>query len=97
MLGRKELLNAGAPGSTRRQAAWSFILGLVRLLFASFNPGFAGGFVFVFLPAFFSLFLAVTVMKTIKSYRDHRLDMGLAIAGILAALIAGIGLFARIM
>jgi 5-enolpyruvylshikimate-3-phosphate synthase len=41
--------------------------------------------------------MAVTVMKTIKSYRDHRLDVGLAIAGILAALIAGIGLFARIM
>jgi serine/threonine protein kinase len=97
MLGRKELLNAGAPGSTRRKAAWSFILGLVSLLFASFNPGFAGGFVFVFLPAFFSIFMAVTVMKTIKSYRDHRLDVGLAIAGILAALIACIGLFARIM
>ena len=97
MLGRKELLNAGAPGSTRRKAAWSFVLGIASLLFASFNPGFAGGFVFVFLPAFFSIFLAVTVMKTIKSYRDHRLDVWLAIAGILTGLISGIGLFARIM
>jgi len=97
MLGRKELLNAGAPGSTRRKAAWSFILGLVSLLSASFNPGFASGFVFVFLPAFYSIFLAVTVMKTIKSYRDHRLDVVLAIVGILAALIASIGLFARII
>ncbi|MGB2864406.1 MAG: serine/threonine-protein kinase [Sedimentisphaerales bacterium] len=97
MIGRKELLDTGAPGSTRRQAAWSFILGLASLLFASLDPGFAGGFVFVFLPAFFSIFLAVTVIKTIKSYRDHRLDVGLAIAGIIAGLISGIGLFARIM
>ena len=52
---------------------------------------------FVFMPAFFSIFLAVMVMKTIKSYRDHRLDAGLAIIGILAALISGVGLFARIM
>jgi len=97
IIGRKKLLDAGAPGSTRRHAAWSFLLGLMSLLFASFNPGFAGGFVFVFLPAFFSIFLAVTVMKTIKSYRDHRLDVGLAITGIIAALISGIGLFATMM
>ncbi len=97
IIGRKELLNAGEPGSTRRKAAWSFILGLMSLLFASFNPGFTGGFVFVFLPALFSIYLAVTVIKTIKSYRDHRLDVGLAIVGIVAALISGIGLFARIM
>jgi tRNA A-37 threonylcarbamoyl transferase component Bud32 len=93
IIGRKELLDAGAPGSTRRKAVWSFILGLVSLLSASFNMGFAGKFVFVFLPAFFSIFLAVTVMKTIQSYRDHRLDVGLAITGIIAALISGIGLF----
>jgi len=69
----------------------------VSILAASFNPGFGGGFVFVLPPAFFSIFLAVTVIKTIKSYRDHRLDVGLAIVGILAALISGIGLFPRIM
>jgi len=97
MLDRKDLLDAGSPGSTRILAIWSFILGLVSLLSASFNLGFTAGFMFVFLPAFFSIFLAVMVMKTIKSYRDHRLDVGLAITGILAALISGIGLFARIM
>jgi predicted Ser/Thr protein kinase len=97
IIGQKELLDTGAPGSTRRKAAWSFMFGLVSLLSASFNPGFTGGFMFVFLPAFFSIFLGVTVMKTIKSYREHRLDVGLAIVGILAALISGIGLFARIM
>ena len=97
ILGRKDLLNAGAPGSTRRKAAWSFILGLVSLLSASFNLRFAGRFMFVFLPAFFSIFLGVTVMKTVKSYRDHRLDVVLAIVGIVAAIIVGIGLFARMM
>ena len=55
--------------------------------------GFGGEFVFIFLPAFFSIILGVTVVKTIKSYRDHRLDVGLAITGIIAALISGIGLF----
>jgi len=97
MIGRKDLLDAGTPGGTRILAIWSFILGLVSLLFASFNLGFTSGFMFVFLPAFISIFMAVMVIKTIKSYRDHRLDVGLAIAGILAALISGIGLFARIM
>jgi len=93
IIDRKELPNAVTSGGTRKPAVGSFVLGIVSLLFASFNMGFGGKFVFVFLPAFFSIFLAVTVMKTIKSYRDHRLDVGLAIAGIIAALISGIGLF----
>ncbi|MFC1795061.1 hypothetical protein ACFL3Q_15930, partial [Planctomycetota bacterium] len=97
MLGRKELLDAGEPGSTRRQALWSFILGLMSLLFASFNMGFGGKFVFIFLPALFSVFLGAMVIKNIKSYQDRRLDVGLAIAGIIAGLISGIGLFAGIM
>ena len=55
--------------------------------------GFGGKFMFIFLPAFFSVFFGVTVIKTIQSYRDHRLDVGLAITGIIAGLISGIGLF----
>jgi tRNA A-37 threonylcarbamoyl transferase component Bud32 len=97
IIGRKKLLDAGAPGSTRRPAIGSFVLGIVSLLFASFNMGFGGKFVFIFLPAVFSIYLGVTVIKTIQSYRDHRLDVGLAIAGIVAGLISGIGLFAGIM
>jgi hypothetical protein len=97
MIGRKELLYAGETGGTRMLAVWTFVLGLVSLLSASFNLGFVGRFIFVFLPAFFSIFLGVSVMKIIKSYRDHRLEVGLAIAGIIAGLIAGIGLFARMM
>jgi len=97
IISRKELLDAGAPGGTRRPAVGSFVLGLASLLFASFNMGFGGKFVFIFLPAFFSIFLGVTVTRTIQSYRDHRLDVVLAIAGIIAGLISGIGLFAGIM
>ncbi|HCO95761.1 MAG TPA: hypothetical protein DIU00_17750, partial [Phycisphaerales bacterium] len=51
----KALLETGTPDRTRKQAVWSFILGLVSLLSASFNMGFGGKFVFVFLPAFFSI------------------------------------------
>jgi hypothetical protein len=93
----KELIDAGAPGGTRRPAVGSLVLGITSLLFTSFNMEFAGRFVFIFLPAFFSVFLGVTVIKTIQSYRDHRLDVGLAIAGIIAGLISGIGLFAGTM
>ena len=97
IIGRKELLDAGGPGRTRLLAVWSFILGLVSLLSASFNMGFVSRFVFVFLPAFLSIFMAVTVLKTIKSYRDHRLDVALAIAGIVAGLISGFGLIATMI
>ena len=93
----KEQLVAGTLDGTRRPAIGSFVLGIVSLLFASFNMGFGGKFVFVFLPAVFSIFLGVKVIKTIQFYRDHRLDVGLAIAGIIAGLISGIGLFAGIM
>jgi len=95
MIGRKELLYAGETGGTRMLAVWAFVLGLVSLLSASFNLGFVSRFIFVFLPAFLSIFLGVMVMKIIKSYRDHRLEVGLAIAGILAGLISCIGLFVR--
>jgi len=97
MIDNKELPNAGTTGGTRKPAVGSFVLGIVSLLFTSFNMGFGGKFVFVFLPAVFSIILGVKVIKTIQSYRDHRLDFGLAIAGITAGLISGIGLFTGIM
>jgi len=55
--------------------------------------GFGGKFVFIFLPALFSILLGVTVIRTVQSYRNNRLDFGLAVAGIIAGLISGIGLF----
>jgi len=89
----KEQLVAGKLENIRKSALGSFVLGLASLLFTSFNMSFGGKFVFIFLPALFSIFLGVTVMRTIQSYREHRLDVGLAIAGIVAGLISGIGLF----
>jgi hypothetical protein len=59
--------------------------------------GFGGEFVFIFLPAFFSVLLGVTVIRTVQSYQDNRLDFGLAVAGIITGLISGIGLFAGLM
>jgi tRNA A-37 threonylcarbamoyl transferase component Bud32 len=89
--------DAERPGKTFRKAFGSFILGLVSLLFASFKLGLAGRSMFVFLPAFFSIYLGVKVMMTVQSYREHRLVVGLAIVGIIAGLISGFGLFATIM
>lgn len=97
MIDRKDLLDADKPGSTRKPAVESFVLGLASLLFASFNPGFVSGFVFVFPLAFFSIFLGVTVIKNIQSYRNHLPDMVLAIVGILAALISGVTLFSNLI
>ena len=80
---------------TRPTAIGSFVLGLVSIVFASAGLGFAGKFTLVFLSAFFAIFLGVTTIKLIKSYRDHLLDAALAIAGIAAAVISGIALLAR--
>ncbi|MBN2593884.1 MAG: serine/threonine protein kinase [Sedimentisphaerales bacterium] len=86
-----------APGKTFRKAFGSFILGLASLLFASFKLGLAGRSIFVFLPAFFAVFLGVNVLRTVQSYRDHLLAVGLAIVGIIAGLISGSGLFVTVM
>lgn len=92
-----ERRNASKPGKTFRIAFGSFMLGLVSLLFASFKMGLVGRSIFVFLPAFFAIFLGVNVMRTVQSYRDHLLVVGLAIVGILAGLISGFGLFVTVM
>jgi serine/threonine protein kinase len=93
----KELIDVGTPGGTRKTAIGSLVLGLASLLFTSLNMGFGGEFVFIFLPAFFSIILGVTVIKNIQSYQDNRLDYSLAVAGIVAGIISGIGLFTGIM
>jgi predicted Ser/Thr protein kinase len=89
--------DAKTPGKTFGIAFGSFILGLGSLLFASFKLGLVGRSMFVFLPAFFSIFLGVNVLRTVQSYRDHRLVVGLAIVGIIAGVISGFGLFATVM
>jgi hypothetical protein len=97
MIDNKELPIADTSGGTRKPAVGSFVLGIISLLFTSFNMRFGGEFVFIFLPAFFSILLGVTVIRTAQSYQNNRLDFGLAVVGIIAGLISGIGLFAGIM
>jgi tRNA A-37 threonylcarbamoyl transferase component Bud32 len=92
-----EQLDARTPGKIFRMAFGSFILGLVSLLFASFKLGLAGRSMFVFLPAFFAIFLGVNVLRTVKSYREHLFVVGLAIIGILIGLISCFKLFAAVM
>ena len=93
----KELINTDTPGGTRKAAIGSLVLGLASLLFNSFNMGFGGEFAFIFLPAFFSILLGVTVIRAVQSYQNNRLDFGLAVAGILAGIISGVGLFTGMM
>jgi hypothetical protein len=83
---------AAPPGKTRQMAVGSFALGFVSTLFASLGLTFASKFVFVFLSAFFAIFLGVAVMRSIRPYRDHLLDAGLAVVGIVAASVSGITL-----
>ncbi|MFZ2147184.1 MAG: serine/threonine-protein kinase [Sedimentisphaerales bacterium] len=85
--------DAAAPVKTRPMAVGSFILGFVSILFVSAGGGFAQKFMFVFLSAFFAIFLGVMAMKRIKSYRDRLLDSALAITGIVIASISAITLF----
>jgi tRNA A-37 threonylcarbamoyl transferase component Bud32 len=93
----KELIDTDTSAGTRKAAIGSLVLGLASLLFTSLNMGFGGEFVFIFLPAFFSIILGVTVIRAIQSYQNNRLDFGLAVAGIIAGLISGIGLFTGMM
>lgn len=85
--------DAGVPVKTRPMAVGSFVLGFVSILFVSAGGGFAQKFVFVFLSAFFAIFLGVMAMKRIKSYRDRFLDTALAITGIIIASVSAIKLF----
>jgi predicted Ser/Thr protein kinase len=90
-------LDANRPARPFRMAIISFILGPLSLLFASSHLSLAERSVFVFLPAFFSIVLGVKVMRTVQSYREHRLAVALAIVGTLAGVISGLGLFVKIM
>jgi hypothetical protein len=102
---RQERISPDAPGTaepvpsqskTRPIAIGSFVLGLASIVFVSAGLGFAGKFTLVFLSAFFAIFWGVATIKLIRSYRDNLLDAALAIAGIAAAVISGVGLLARI-
>jgi len=85
--------DASAPRNTRGLAIGSFVLGLVSTFFTSLDLNFASRFVFVFLTAFFAIFLGVMVMRSIRPYREHLLDAGLAAVGALTASVSVITLF----
>jgi hypothetical protein len=88
-----EQADAAVPLKSRPMAVGSFVLGFVSILIVSAGGSFAQKFVFVFLSAFFSIFLGVMAMKRIKSYRDRFFDTVLAIIGIVIAFVSAITLF----
>lgn len=90
-------LDTTRPARPFRTAFISFILGPLSLMFASSHLGLAGRSVFVFLPAFFAIVLGMKVIRSVQSYRKHRLAVALAIVGTLAGVISGLGLFVKIM
>lgn len=70
----------------------SFVLGLVSILLVSLDMGFTVKFAYGFLSIFIAVFLGVIAIKKIKNYRDHLVETGFAIAGILFASISAIRL-----
>ncbi|MHC4087507.1 MAG: serine/threonine-protein kinase [Planctomycetota bacterium] len=70
----------------------SFVLGLVSILLVSLDMGFAAKFAYGFLSIFIAGFLGVMAIRKIKNYKDHLVDTGFAIAGILFASISAIRL-----
>ena len=85
--------DVSAPRNIRGMAIGTFALGFLSTLFASLDLNFASRFVFVFLTAFVAIFLGVIVMRSIRPYREHLLDAGLAAVGILTASVSVITLF----
>jgi len=70
----------------------SFVLGLVSILLVSLDMDFTAKFAYGFLSIFIAVFLGVMAIRKIKNYRDHLVDTGFAIAGILFASISAIRL-----
>jgi hypothetical protein len=82
-----------APRNIRGMAIGVFVLGFVSTFITSLSLNFASRFTLVFLAAFFAVFYGVIVMRSIRPYRKHLLDAGLAAVGILMATISVITLF----
>jgi tRNA A-37 threonylcarbamoyl transferase component Bud32 len=80
------------PSGSLGMGIASFVLGLVSILLVSLEMGFAVKFAYGFLSIFFAVFLGVIAIRKIKKYRDHLVETGFAIAGILFALISAIRL-----
>ena len=74
----------------------SFVLGLVSILLVSLDMDFTAKFAYGFLSIFIAVFLGVMAIRKIKNYRDHLVDTGFAIAGILFALISAVRLLVTV-
>jgi predicted Ser/Thr protein kinase len=89
----EQVVESTQTGTPRKKALWSLGLGILSLLIASSDAGFASRFTLGFLAAFFAIWLGVKVIKSLESYWGHLLDSGLATAGIITATISVLGLF----
>ena len=89
--------DAHVPVGTRRTAIGSLALGLLCVYFSSFRTAFVVKLIFVFLPAFFAIFLGMRIIKNARSYQARPLDVALAVGGIAAASISLIALIAGVM
>ena len=78
IIGKKQPQDATAPDEMRRIAIISFALGLFSVVLSSLRMAFTFKLTFVFLCAFFSIFLGAMVLKATRPYKDHLLDAGLA-------------------
>jgi hypothetical protein len=93
IIGKKQPRDANATDEMRRIAIISFALGLFSVVLSSLRMAFTFKLTFVFLCAFFSIFLGVMVLKATRPYKDHLLNAGLAAGGIIASAISIIALF----
>jgi len=84
--------DVSAPRNIRGMAIGSFALGFLSTFLTSLGLNFASRFTLVFLTAFFAIFYGVIVMRSIRPYREHLLDAGLAAVGILMASVSAIAL-----
>ena len=89
--------DAPAQDKTRQMAVGSFGLGLLSMFWAALDMSFASRFVLVFLSAFFAVALGVRVIKSVRPYRHHLLDTGLAGVGIFMGAICVLSLFGGVM
>ncbi len=85
--------DVSAPRNIRGMAIGTFVLGFLSTFLTSLGLNFASRFTLVFLTAFFAIFYGVIVMRSIRPYREHLLDAGLVVVGILTASISVITLF----
>jgi predicted Ser/Thr protein kinase len=94
---KKPGLQQTDASTTRKMAIGSFAIGLLSIFLGSVGLSFASRFVFVFLSAFFAVFLGVMVIKSVRPYRDHLPDAILATVGVVTGSVSVLSLFGSVM